>query len=154
MQTHRPPENTFDFARFVAAQEATYDRALAEIRSGQKRGHWMWYIYPQLRGLGHSPTSWQFGIAGADEAHAYLMHETLGPRLVAICNATLEVERRSATDIFGRPDDMKLRSCSTLFGYVSNADSVFERILQRYFNGEPDRRTLSLLDASRPLERP
>jgi len=98
MQTHIHPEDPFDLARFVAAQEITYDRALAEIRDGQKRTHWMWYIYPQLRGLGHSPTSQKYGITGIDEAHAYLTHKILGPRLVTICEAVLEVERRSAGD--------------------------------------------------------
>ena len=106
----------------------------------------MWYIFPQFRGLGRSSTSQLYGIAGADEAHAYLSHKVLGPRLIAVCEATLAVEGRSATEIFGKPDDMKLRSCATLFAHVSNADSIFHKILDKYFGGKPDRRSVQLLE--------
>ena len=139
------PDDPIDLARFVAAQKNSYDRALTEIRNGQKRTHWMWYIYPQLHGLGSSSTSQRYGIKGADEAHAYLAHAVLGPRLVTMCEAALEVEERSATEIFGRPDDMKLRSCATLFETVSGEGSVYERILQKYFSGNRDSKTLRLL---------
>ncbi|MFV1968885.1 MAG: DUF1810 domain-containing protein, partial [Pirellulaceae bacterium] len=139
-------DDPFDLGRFVAAQENSYDCALTEIRNGQKRTHWMWYIYPQIHGLGHSSTSQRYGITSADEADAYLSHPVLGPRLVTMCEAALEVEGPSATEIFGRPDDMKLRSCATLFEYVSGEDSVFKRLLLKYFSGKRDSMTLQLLD--------
>lgn len=139
-------EDQFDLGRFVSAQQHSYDVALSEVTNGRKRSHWMWYIFPQLRGLGRSSTSQLYGIAGADEAHAYLSHKVLGPRLIAVCEATLAVEGRSATEIFGKPDDMKLRSCATLFAHVSNADSIFHKILDKYFGGKPDRRSVQLLE--------
>jgi len=138
-------EDPFDLDRFVSAQMKAYDIALSEVSAGQKRSHWMWYIFPQLRGLGHSSTSRLYGILSGDEAHAYLSHDVLGPRLIAVCEAALAVEGRSATEMFGKPDDMKLRSCATLFAHVSNADSVFHKILDKYFDGKSDRRTVQLL---------
>ncbi|WP_421657345.1 DUF1810 domain-containing protein [Leptothermofonsia sp. ETS-13] len=106
----------------------------------------MWYIFPQLRGLGHSSMAKKYGITGLDEAYAYLTHDVLGPRLITICDAALAVDGRSATEIFGTPDDMKLRSCATLFAQVSNANSVFQKIIDKYFDGKSDRRTLELLN--------
>ncbi len=138
----------FDLSRFVSAQRTTYERALSEVKNGRKRSHWMWFIFPQLRGLGHSSTARLYGINGASEARAYLDHEILGPRLIAVCEAALSVEGRSATEIFGNPDDMKLRSCATLFAHVASADSVFHKIIQKYFDGEFDPRTIQLLDNS------
>jgi uncharacterized protein (DUF1810 family) len=138
-------DDRFNLARFVSAQEDSYDTALAEVARGQKRSHWMWYIFPQLRGLGRSSTARFYGISCAEEARAYLSHEVLGPRLIAVCKAALAVEGRSAAEIFGMPDDMKLRSCATLFARVSNGDSVFHKILDKYFAGKPDPRTLELL---------
>ena len=139
----------FDLARFIAAQEGSFDTALTEIRNGQKVSHWMWYIFPQLRGLGFSPTAQHYGITGAAEAKAYLAHEVLGRRLITVCEAALSIEGagegRSATAIFGTPDDLKLRSCATLFAYVSQAGSVFHQIIDKYFDGEMDPRTLTLL---------
>lgn len=105
----------------------------------------MWYIFPQLRGLGHSATSQHYGISGAAEAHAYLAHDVLGPRLITICEAILSVEGRTATEILGQPDDMKLRSCATLFAHVSGPDSVFQNIIDQYFDGKPDQRSHQLL---------
>ena len=135
----------YDLARFVRAQERDYEQALSEIRSGQKKSHWMWYIFPQFDGLGFSSTSRRYAIRSVAEAEAYLGHPILGPRLVEIAEAAAGVEGRSAFEVFGSPDDMKLRSCATLFAQVSPAGSVFERLLGRYFGGEPDSETLRLL---------
>ena len=141
-------DDPFDLARFVSAQRDSFDRALSEVKSGQKSSHWMWYIFPQLRGLGRSATSHHYGITGANEAHAYLTHDMLGPRLLAVCEAALSVEGRSATEIFGKPDDLKLQSCATLFAHVSNAGSVFHTIIDKYFSGKTDLRTIQLLEDS------
>jgi uncharacterized protein (DUF1810 family) len=137
--------DTFDLSRFASAQEDVYESALAEIRSGRKRTHWMWFVFPQLRGLGSSPISRQFAIRGAAEASAYLAHPILGPRLLECCEALLELNSTSAAEIFGSPDDMKLRSCATLFASVSEPGSVFERVLARFFDGAPDERTEALM---------
>ena len=139
------PRDTFDLDRFVSAQEDVYDSALAEIRGGRKRTHWMWFVFPQVRGLGSSPISRQFAIRSAAEARAYLAHPVLGPRLIECCEALLRVNDGSAHDIFGSPDDLKLRSCATLFASVSEPGSVFERVLSRFFGGAPDERTEALL---------
>jgi uncharacterized protein (DUF1810 family) len=137
--------NTFDLDRFVSAQEDIYESALAEIRAGRKRTHWMWFVFPQLLGLGSSPISRQFAIRSAAEARAYLAHPVLGPRLLECCEALLRVNGGSANDIFGPPDDLKLRSCATLFASVSEPGSVFERVLARFFGGAHDERTEALL---------
>ena len=137
--------DTFDLGRFVSAQEDVYDSALAEIRGGRKRTHWMWFVFPQIAGLGSSAVSARFAIRSAAEARAYLAHPILGPRLVECCEALLELSSTSATEIFGSPDDMKLRSCATLFASVSEPGSVFERVLTRFFDGAPDERTEALL---------
>jgi uncharacterized protein (DUF1810 family) len=134
-----------NLARFVDAQHPDYARALAEIRSGRKRSHWMWYIFPQMAGLGQSPTSMHFAIRSVDEAAAYLAHPVLGPRLIECAEAVLAIEGRTASEIFGSPDDLKLRSCATLFASVSPPGSPFERILDQYFGGERDERTVALL---------
>ncbi len=135
----------YDLSRFVQAQKYDYDQALAEIKSGQKQSHWMWYIFPQFEGLGFSSTSQHYAIKSLDEARAYLSHPVLGPRLVECCQALLQVQGRSASEIMGYPDDMKLRSCTTLFAQVSPPDSVFHQVLNRYFQGQPDTKTLRLL---------
>ena len=124
-----------DLARFVEAQRDDYEQALAEIRGGRKRSHWMWYIFPQFDGLGFSSTSRRYAIKSVAEAEAYLRHPVLGPRLVECAEALLHLEGRSASEIFGSPDDMKLRSCATLFARVSPAGSVFERLLAEVFPG-------------------
>ncbi len=131
--------------RFVQAQAGDYERALAEIRGGRKRSHWMWYVFPQLEGLGSSSTARHYAIKSLAEAEAYLKHPVLGPRLLACAEAALGVEGRSANDVFGWPDDLKLRSCATLFARVSPAGSAFERLLAKYFEGQPDVPTLTLL---------
>jgi uncharacterized protein (DUF1810 family) len=135
----------YDLARFVRAQEADYDQAMSEIRGGRKRSHWMWYIFPQFDGLGVSSTSRQYAIKSVAEAEAYLRHPILGPRLLESVQAMLSVEGRSALEVFGSPDNMKLRSCATLFACVAPAGSVFEQLLDRYFGGERDDKTLRLI---------
>jgi uncharacterized protein (DUF1810 family) len=139
-------DDPYNLSRFVRAQEDDYAQALSEIKRGRKRTHWMWYIFPQIEGLGSSPTSREFSIKSLEEAKAYLDHAVLGPRLLDCADAVLGVEGRSAAEIFGFPDDLKLRSCVTLFKCVSPPGSVFDRILQKYFSGEPDAATLRLLN--------
>lgn len=134
-----------DLARFLEAQDGDYETALAEVRAGRKVTHWMWYVFPQVDGLGVSPTARRYAVRGRAEAAAYLRHPVLGPRLVACCEAALGVAGRSAHDIFGSPDDRKLRSSATLFAAVSPPGSVFHRVLDRFFGGEPDGQTLRLL---------
>jgi len=134
----------FDLERFVRAQAPDYDRALLELRDGEKRSHWMWYIFPQIEGLGQSPMSHRYSIKGAAEAEAYLAHPILGTRLRECAAVVNGIVGRSALEIFGSPDDMKLRSCATLFASVSD-DAVFEEVLQKYFNGRHDEDTLRLL---------
>jgi uncharacterized protein (DUF1810 family) len=131
--------------RFVQAQEDDYDQILSEIRSGRKRSHWMWYIFPQFDGLGFSSTSKRYSIKSIAEAEAYLGHPVLGHRLRECAEAVLGVEGRSAFEIFGSPDDMKLRSCASLFACVSPMGSVFHRLLSKYYQGERDSKTLHLL---------
>jgi uncharacterized protein (DUF1810 family) len=135
----------YELDRFVRAQSETYERALAEIRSGRKRSHWMWYIFPQIDGLGFSAMSRRYAIGSLAEAAAYLSHPVLGLRLRACAEAALGIEGRSAAEIFGSPDDMKLRSCATLFASASPAGSAFHRLLDTYFQGHPDPATLRRL---------
>jgi uncharacterized protein (DUF1810 family) len=132
-------------SRFVRAQEGAYEQALAEVRLGRKRTHWMWFVFPQLQGLGMSESARFYGIRDAAEARAYLRHPVLGPRLEEVCRAALAVDGLTAQQIFGSPDDLKLRSCATLFAGVSAKGSVFAQVLDRYFDGQPDNRTLALL---------
>lgn len=138
-------DDPYDLARFLTAQEDDYAQALREIRAGAKESHWIWYIFPQIDGLAISPTSKHFAIKSIDEARAYLDHPVLGPRLRECAEAVLGVEGRSAHEIFGSPDDMKLRSCATLFARVTSAGSVFARLLGKYFGGEADPKTMRLL---------
>lgn len=140
-------------ARFVDAQRGNYERALAEIASGHKRSHWMWYVFPQIAGLGSSATARRYAIASLAEAAAYLEHEVLGARLLACAEAALAVEGRSAREIFGSPDDLKLRSSATLFAQVAPQGSMFHRLLDKYFRGEPDEATLRILSASSSARR-
>ncbi len=134
--------------RFLDAQQVIYETALAEIVAGRKRSHWMWFIFPQARGLGFSPTSEHFGIRSLDEAKAYLQHPVLGDRLVVCTEALLAHVGRSPSSILGTPDDLKLRSSLTLFDVVAEAPrSVFRSGLDGFFGGLPDERTLAILDA-------
>lgn len=138
-------EDAYELDRFVAAQTDAYDRALTEIKNGRKRSHWMWYIFPQFQGLGRSTTAQRYAIKSLAEATAYLQHPVLGPRLETCVQAVLQLKGRSAHDIFGSPDDLKLRSCATLFAQVSPPSSIFEQLLDQFFQGEPDPNTLELL---------
>lgn len=142
------PTDRFDLQRFLDAQEHTYEYALLEIRAGLKRGHWMWFIFPQIDGLGYSAMSKRYAIHSAQEARAYLSHPVLGSRIVEISQALLAVKDRTARQIFGSPDDLKLRSSATLFDAVGPPIPVFGSVLERYFNGERDERTLELLGQS------
>jgi uncharacterized protein (DUF1810 family) len=140
------PTDRWDLARFVEAQAGVHERALAELRAGRKQSHWMWFVFPQLAGLGSSAMAERYAISGLDEARAYLAHPQLGPRLVECAEALLQLEgERSAAVIMHYPDDLKLRSSATLFARVSPAGSVFHRLLDRYFDGRADERTMSLL---------
>ena len=131
--------------RFITAQEIDYDRALSEIKSGRKLTHWIWYIFPQIAGLGQSPTAKMYEIKDREEAEAYLAHPILGARLIEISRAMLQIQNRTALQILGTPDDMKLRSCMTLFNSLPEADGVFKEMLKKYFNGMEDEQTLDLL---------
>ena len=134
-----------DLQRFLDAQKSDYEIALAEIRNGRKRSHWMWYIFPQIAGLGFSSTSKFYAIKDKNEAEDFLAHPILGKRLIEISNALLEIDGKTANQIFGSPDDVKLKSSMTLFGALGNINPVFQKVLDRYFDGERDRRTLELI---------
>jgi uncharacterized protein (DUF1810 family) len=135
-----------DLVRFLEAQNHVYLKALDEIKSGQKRSHWMWYIFPQMKGLGSSENARFFGIKSLDEATAYVQHPILGKHLIEITKALLTIEGKSASDIFGYPDDLKLHSSMTLFSKVENADPVFNEVIKKYFNGVLDQSTLKILE--------
>jgi uncharacterized protein (DUF1810 family) len=138
-------EDRYDLDRFVRAQESDFEQAMAEIKAGEKLTHWMWYIFPQIDGLAFSSTSKYYAIKSLDEARAYLAHPILGPRLLDCAEAVVAVEGRAVTEIFGFPDNLKLRSCATLFACVSPPGSVFERLLVKYYGGVRDWKTLRLL---------
>jgi uncharacterized protein (DUF1810 family) len=138
----------FDLQRFLDAQAPVYPRVIAELRQGRKRSHWMWFIFPQLSGLGHSAMAQRFAVASAEEAKAYLAHPTLGPRprqCTALVNA---IEGRTIGEILGSPDDLKFCSSMTLFGAVSR-DPDFLQAIAKYYDGLQDQRTLDLLTSSR-----
>ena len=149
MATEVSGPDLHDLERFVSAQRGVHEQALAEIRAGRKRSHWMWFVFPQLEGLGRSSMSQRYSIRSIEEARGYLNHPVLGPRLLECVNAVLAVEGRSAHAIFGSPDDMKLRSCSTLFAAVSPSGSAFHRLLEKYFEGVGDAETLRRVPGSR-----
>jgi len=142
-------DDPHDLNRFINAQEGVYERALAELKSGQKRSHWMWFIFPQVEGLGQSPTSQYFAIKSVAEARAYLAHPLLGARLRECAEAVLALKGRSASEVFGFPDDLKFRSCMTLFAEIAGADSIFAYVLQKVFNDQRDRQTLEFLTRGR-----
>jgi uncharacterized protein (DUF1810 family) len=146
MSGERQTSDPFDLQRFVDAQAATYARAESELRRGAKTSHWMWFIFPQLRGLGQSATSLKYGIASLDEARAYLAHPVLGPRLIHVTQLVLAAGKADAADIFPYPDDLKFHSSMTLFAQVAPAGSVFAAALEKFHGGEPDAKTLRLLD--------
>ena len=138
-------DKRFDLTRFEKAQENIYDGVLLELANGKKRTHWMWYIFPQLDGLGHSATAKHYAIKSCEEARQYLNDPVLGKRLLECTKTLLAIEGRSPLDIFGYPDNLKLKSSVTLFASVAEPDSVFVRVLDKYFNGEQDLLTLQLL---------
>ena len=140
-------DDPYQLDRFVAAQRDAYEVALSEIRSGRKQSHWMWFIFPQIDGLGSSPAARLYAVKSKEEAEAYLRHPVLGARLVECAEAVLSITGRSVREILGSPDDLKLRSSATLFAAVAPKGSVFERVLERYFNAQGDQRTLELLAA-------
>ena len=138
-------DDPHDLQRFLVAQEPVMVRVRAELAAGAKTTHWMWFVFPQLRALGRSSTARHYGIADRAEAQAYATHPVLGPRLVECTRLVLGVHSRSAHDIFGSPDDLKLRSCLTLFGAVAPQEPEFSEGLARYYDGRPDEHTLELL---------
>jgi uncharacterized protein (DUF1810 family) len=140
------PDDPFDLDRFVRAQAGIYESVLAELKNGRKRTHWMWFIFPQVDGLGFSAMSKRYAIKSMEEAHQYLQHPVLGSRLLECTQALLEVEGRSVTDIFGYPDDLKLKSCMTLFMQAAQPGSVFGGVLEKYFHGKQDKQTLQILE--------
>lgn len=135
----------YNLERFIQAQNPVYEQVLSELKSGAKIRHWMWFIFPQIRGLGRSPMATEFAISSREEAHAYLHHPLLGPRLKECTRLVLLTEGRSIEQIFGSPDDMKFRSSITLFAQVSPDDDIFVKALQKYFQGTPDQLTLDRL---------
>ncbi|NML59653.1 DUF1810 domain-containing protein [Massilia sp. RP-1-19] len=137
----------FKLERFERAQAPVYEAALGELRAGRKRSHWMWFIFPQVAGLGHSEMAQHYAIASLDEAAAYLAHPVLGPRLRECCQVMAASDAGSASDIFGYPDDVKFHSSLTLFAQAAPGEAVFRECLDQYFDGQPDANTLSRLKA-------
>jgi uncharacterized protein (DUF1810 family) len=134
-----------EFDKFLKAQESSYGKAYAELEAGRKRSHWIWYIFPQLAGLGFSENSKHFAIANLAEAEKYLQHPVLGSRLIQISNVLAELPTNNAYEVFGSPDDIKLKSCMTLFSLVPGSDKVFNNVLDKFFKGSRDEKTLMLL---------
>ena len=139
-------DDPFNLNRFIRAQQGVYENVLAELRSGRKRTHWMWYVFPQIDGLARSSTAKFYAISCKEEAQQYLNHPVLGPRLLECAEALLTVEGQTVADIFGYPDDLKLKSSMTLFASLANSASVFDRVLDKYYNGEQDELTLQQLE--------
>jgi uncharacterized protein (DUF1810 family) len=140
--------DAFNLKRFVDAQEPVFAQVLLELERGRKRTHWMWFVFPQLAELGSSDMARHFGIHSLEEARAYLRHPLLGVRLRQCCATLLQVQDRGAHDIFGSPDDLKLRSCLTLFGLAAPDEPIFSQCLARYYGGEPDELTLAICRTS------
>jgi uncharacterized protein (DUF1810 family) len=138
-------DDPYNLRRFVDAQQAVYETVCGELRQGRKESHWMWFIFPQIKGLGHSEMARKFAISSRDEAKAYLAHPVLGPRLRECTRIVADLEGKSVEDIFGYPDDMKFRSSMTLFAQTAKDNEIFRRCLDKYFRGEPDRLTLAAL---------
>lgn len=142
----RGGSDPFQLSRFVKAQEGIYDRALAELKSGRKASHWMWFVFPQIEGLGASSTTRYYSIKSLEEARRYLKHPVLGKRLRECTETILCLEGLSASSIFGYPDDLKLKSSMTLFAGVAEGESVFSRVLEKYYQGNRDESTVAILD--------
>lgn len=134
-----------ELEHFLSAQKNSYPIALAEIKSGRKQSHWMWYIFPQLAGLGHSEMASRYAIRDLEQAHCYLSHPILGKRLLEISRAAHSSPATDAAALMGSPDEFKLWSCMTLFSLVPRADPIFEKVLERFFDAAPDARTLELI---------
>jgi uncharacterized protein (DUF1810 family) len=137
--------DSYNLERFVEAQEPVYDSVLQELRAGQKRSHWMWYVFPQVRGLGVTSMSQRYAIGSLEEAAAYSEHPILGLRLRECTRLVMDVEGRSAEQIFGHPDNLKFRSCMTLFERSATDNAIFRDALLKYFGGQPDQLTLDIL---------
>lgn len=135
----------YDLSRFLKAQERDFETALSEIKAGHKRSHWIWYIFPQVKGLGFSSTSEYYGIDGLSEAKAYMENEILRRRLTTISEALLSLDSSDADEVMGYPDDLKLRSSMTLFAEAAPEEKVFQQVLDKFFGGEKDRQTLKLI---------
>ncbi len=135
-------------ARYVQAQKCYYESALTEIRNGKREGHWIWYIFPQLKGLGYSSTAREYGIDGRTEAQEYISDQQLHERLVEVSKALLDCGKDDITDIVGYPDENNVRACMTLFREVCPEEAVFGEVLDKFFNGEPDQKTMELLGGS------
>lgn len=144
-----PPVDPFNLERFVSAQEPVFDTVLAELRAARKRSHWIWFIFPQLAALGRSPTAKFYGIATLEEARAYLAHPLLGPRLETCTGIVLKAEAASLHATLGSPDDLKFRSCMTLFSRATGqTNNQFQTVIERWCDGQPDEQTLAILKAS------
>ncbi|MEO6637818.1 MAG: DUF1810 domain-containing protein [Ginsengibacter sp.] len=139
-------DDNYNLNRFLEAQQSVYQQALNEIKNGRKRSHWMWFIFPQIGGLGFSEISKLYSIKDLKEAKLYVDHDVLGSRLIEISKTLLKIKGKTANQIFGTPDDMKLKSCMTLFSSLENANTVFEAVLIKYFNGEKDNKTLQIIE--------
>ena len=142
-------DDKFNLSRFLDAQKGTFQRALSEVQNGCKQSHWMWFVFPQLKGLGRSHTARFYGIDSIEEAEAYLEYPDLGENLVRISTELLKIEGRTATEIFGSPDDLKLRSCMTLFANAHGSNPVFGKVLDKYFSGQQDKLTLQILEKTK-----
>lgn len=143
-------QDTYNLQRFVDAQAPVFDRVLTELRQGQKQSHWMWFVFPQISGLGRSETARHFALSGLDEARAYLQHPLLGPRLEQCAQIIAPQMQRSARQLFGTPDDLKLHSSMTLFAVAAPDKPVFEAVLAAFFNEERDSATLNQLNLQQP----
>ena len=140
-------EDPYNLQRFVEAQDPVYDQVRSELGEGHKRNHWMWFVFPQIEGLGHTSMARKFAISSLDEAKAYLQHATLGTRLIECTQLVINTTGRTIEQIFGYPDDLKFRSAMTLFARAATDNSIFEDALRKYFRGEHDRLTLERLEA-------
>lgn len=140
------PEDRYNLQRFIDAQSGCYEQAMTELRAGKKRSHWMWFIFPQIAGLGKSATAQFYSISTTGEARAYLIHPVLGDRLLSCVQQVNAIEGQNAHDIFGSPDDLKFRSCLTLFAAVAEKDSVFAKAIAKYYPNGADPRTLALMN--------
>lgn len=140
-------QDKYNLQRFLDAQERDYEIALSEIKNGRKRSHWMWYIFPQIDGLGFSSMAKHYAIKNKDEAITFLLHPVLGKRLVQISEELCKLPGNNATNILGTPDDLKLRSCATLFSLLPDSHPVFKAVLKKFFNGEEDKKTVQIIES-------